>query len=150
MRAVIFIVVSSAATIIGAIAAILGTWWIHDIAYKMGQKYDVQPLMAFVVGYLLSIVLYAALARLIAIVAKSRALECNVVAGALANILITALTATSTKARPGGWIDWADALEFYVSYYLPDLSIFPVFLLVGWLAKRRLALNAVNTAPQAV
>jgi hypothetical protein len=142
MRAFVFVIISSAVTIFGAIAAILGTAWIDDIALKVGMHYGHRSVIGFLVAFPLDVALYTSLAWLIAVVAKSKAVECNVIAGTLANIPIAAFTAMTTKPHPGGWME---ALEYYVRWYIPALSVLPVFLLVGWLAKRRLALAAANS-----
>jgi hypothetical protein len=136
IRVLISVLVLSTVTLFGAFLAILGTAWIHDAASHLDLIYELQRAVRFLIEYVSSLILYFGLAWLIATIAKSRALECNIAAGALANIVLAAFVATSTKPSPAPFA-WKGILDLYVYYYVPALSVFPAFLLVGWLAKRR-------------
>ena len=47
-----------------------------------------------------------------------------------------AATAFKPKPKPSGAL-WSDFWHIYVYTYVPLLSVFPVFFLVGWFVTRR-------------
>ena len=131
------LIASSVVSIVGVVLAVKGYdfFWIYGRVVAESYGFGSFTFVSFLAEYIPCLALYFVLAWLIAIVAKSKALEFNAGAGALANIYIAA-TAYKPKPSPAN-IPWSDIWYYDVYGYVPLLSVFPVFLLVGWLVTRR-------------